>query len=103
MRFYFNRFVKEIQVFRQISLSYHRLKDGQLLRAVRDDLAAALAEDHDILDADAEFARNVDARLCGAHSAGRDRVLVARGAIRRFVDLETEAVAIAVAKIRAVA
>ena len=64
-------------------------------------LAAALAEDHDILDADAEFARNVDARLCGAHSAGRDRPFSLRGvAIRRFVDLETEAVAIAVAEIR---
>ena len=79
------------------------LKNHQFFRTFRQNSAAVFLKDGDVLDADAEFAGDIDARLGRNDRVQRDRQIVARVAVRRLVDLQTEAVTVAVGEISAVA
>ena len=65
-------------------------------------LAAALLEDHHVLDPNAELTGQVDAGLGGADDACGQRLNVAGVGAGVLVDLQTKAVAVAVAEVFAV-
>src|SRR3954468_11472050 len=79
------------------------IDDPQLLRQRRDDLAALLGDDHEVLDPHADRARHVDARLDGHDVAGGERGLALLGEPRPLVDLQPDPVAEAVAEVLGVA
>ena len=77
------------------------LENNQRFRRVGEVDAAVLDDVQHILDAHTELARQVDARLGGDDAARRKQGRAARGGRRRFVDLESDAVAEAARNITA--
>src|SRR4051812_33339849 len=77
--------------------------DAQVLGQRGDDLRAVIRDDDEVLDAYADRARDVDARLDGHHVARGKRVLALLRQPRALVDLETHAVAESVPEVLAVA
>ena len=75
----------------------------ELFRQAAEVAVAVVGDDDQVLDPDAELARQVDAGLDRHHFAGREHVLGARRDARPLVDLEADAVAEPVAEALAVA
>src|SRR5262245_59052186 len=75
---------------------------GDELRGIRAELPpAALLADRDVLDPQAEAARDDDRRLVGERHAGLERCLVLLRDERALVDVQADAVAHAVAEMLA--
>src|SRR4051812_38697562 len=64
------------------------IDDPQVLRQRRDDLAALVGDDHEVLDPHADRAGHVDARLDGDDVPRLQRVLALLGEPRPLVHLE---------------
>ena len=74
------------------------LDNHQIFGAVGQDFDAIFQEDAGIFDTDTELAGQINAGFCGSHAVKRHTLGVAGIGAGRFVDLQAQAVAVAVPK-----